>query len=65
MATVVDPNLPPLFCNIGYSLKLTIKEPALMHGRAGISRERLKFNTNPNPKSKPKTTEGKTTIIKL
>ena len=45
MAPAVDPNLPSLFCNIGYSLKLTIKEPAIMHGRAGISREGLKFNT--------------------
>jgi len=26
MATAADPNLPPLFCNIRYSLKQTIKE---------------------------------------
>lgn len=32
MATAVDPNIPHLFCNIEYSLKLTIKEPAIMHG---------------------------------
>jgi hypothetical protein len=28
MATAVDPNLPPLFSNIRYSLEQTIKEPA-------------------------------------
>jgi hypothetical protein len=36
MATAVDPNLPPLFSNIRYSLKQTIKEPAKYKHSLGV-----------------------------